>query len=359
MSAANRKNSNHLNQRLYSRRDFMRAAAGSAIVLLVGCRTAGDETSPLLTPAVETPLTTTPRPREVEITPIESFYRQDVYGITEVDVANWELAVDGLVERPVTLNYEQVKARPRAELMRTLECIGNPGGGNQIGNANWAGFWLEDLLAEVGVRPEAVRARFEAADGYVTSVAREFVNRPGVLMAYEMNGEPLNAAHGFPLRIFMPGLYGQKMPKWITRIEFIDDDTHRGYWERKGWSETAVVKTNSQIMVPRAGVQVPPASIELFGVAYAGERQITAVEVGVQSGRHLTWYPADLLTGPSAEVWTQFYFHWQPAEPGSYTLMVRATDEDGFTQSELAGGILEGSFPNGSDKIHHFIVGAG
>src|SRR5688572_21897379 len=106
MPAANEKNPSDLNLRLYSRRDFMKAAAGSAIVLLVGCRTAGDEASPLLTPAVKTSLATTPRPREVEITPVEAFYRQDVYGITEVDVAEWKLIVDGLVERAVTLNYE-------------------------------------------------------------------------------------------------------------------------------------------------------------------------------------------------------------------------------------------------------------
>jgi hypothetical protein len=244
-------------------------------------------------------------------------------------------------------------------MMRTLECIGNPVGGNQIGNAVWAGFWLDELLAEVGVKPEAVRARFEAEDGYETSVARSFIDRPGVLMAYEMNGAPLTPEHGYPLRIFMPGLYGQKMPKWISRIEFINNNDHRGYWEQKGWSEEATVKTNSQIMQPAHIGAVPLAEIEVFGVAYAGDRTITAVEVGVEADDKLNWYPAELLSGPSNQVWTQFYLPWTPPGATSYTLLVRAIDEHGFVQSERASGILQGSYPDGTDKIHSIVIRAG
>jgi DMSO/TMAO reductase YedYZ molybdopterin-dependent catalytic subunit len=343
-----------------SRRRFMQAAGGSAILLLFGCRPAGQNERVTATPAAAGATTPAVRqPREIVITPVEEFYVQYFESTVDVPAEEWSLTVDGLVERPVTLTYDQVQARPRAELTWTLECIGNPVGGNQIGNANWAGFWLADLLAEVGVKAEAKRARFEATDGYETSVWLEWISQPGVLMAYEMNGAPLTAEHGFPLRIFMPGLYGQKMPKWISRIEFISDEEHQGYWENKGWSDVAAVKTNSQIMTPSHIGRVPLAELEIFGVAYAGNRAITKVEVGIEADDTLTWREAELLPGPSNEVWTQFYAYWTPPADTSYTLLVRATDETGFVQTERGRGLLEGSYPDGTDKMHSIVVKAG
>ncbi|RMG88978.1 MAG: molybdopterin-binding oxidoreductase, partial [Chloroflexi bacterium] len=301
-----------------------------------------------------------PIPRNLIITPNDRFYIQQFQGISRVKAEEWQLSIGGLVENPITLTYNDILKRPRAEMMRTLECIGNPVGGNQIGNATWAGFWLNDLLDEVGIKPQAVRARFHAADGYETSVKLEWITQPGVLMAYEMNGEPLPEAHGFPLRIFMPGLYGQKMPKWITHIDFIDDDTHRGYWENKGWSDIASVKTNSQITIPTHIAHLPLTQNEITGIAYAGTRQITRVEIGVEHNDTLTWFEADeYIHGDSPQVWTQFYARWQPPESGSYTLLVRATDETGFTQTERARGLLEGSYPDGTDKIHNIVVMVG
>lgn len=342
-----------------SRRRFLQAAGGSAILLLIGCRTRSEaEQAAQATPM--TPAEAAERQaREVVITPLEEFYVQFFDSVASVAAGTWSLTVDGLVERPVTLTLEEVKARPRAELMRTLECIGNPVGGNQIGNANWAGFWLADLLEEVGVKAEAKRARFEAADGYQTSVWLEWINQPGVLMAYEMDGEALTEQHGFPLRIFMPGLYGQKMPKWITRIEFISDEDHQGYWEQKGWSDVAAVKTNSQIFAPSHISRVPLSELEIYGVAYAGNRAITKVEVGIEVDGDETWLEAELLPGPTNEAWTQFYAYWTPPADTSYTLLVRATDETGFVQTERGRGLLEGAFPDGTDKIHNIVVKAG
>jgi DMSO/TMAO reductase YedYZ molybdopterin-dependent catalytic subunit len=345
-----------------SRRHFLQAAGGSAILLLFGCRPRQTTVQPervTATPTLVGAPAATRQSRELMITSVEEFYVQQFDNKPAVATEEWSLTVDGLVERPLTLSYGDVQARPRAELMRTLECIGNPVGGNQIGNANWAGFWLADLLAEAEVKSEAKRARFEAADGYETSVLLEWITQPGVLMAYEMNGAPLTTEHGFPLRIFMPGLYGQKMPKWITRIEFIDDEDHQGYWEGQGWSDVAAVKTNSQIMTPAHIGRVPLAEVEIYGVAYAGSRTITKVEVGVEADDTLTWREAELLPGPSHEVWTQFYAYWTPPADTSYTLLVRATDDTGFVQTERGRGLLEGSFPDGTDKIHSIVVKAG
>lgn len=276
--------------------------------------------------------------------------------VPAVDLDAWQLIIDGLVERPLQLSFNDIISRPAVTMMRTLECIGNPVGGDQIGNAVWGGIGLDDLLAEAGVQAAAVAARFEAADGYETSVTRDWIEQPGVLLAYEMNGAPLAAEHGYPLRLFMPGLYGQKMPKWISRITFTADDDYLGSWEQQGWSNVARVKTNAQIRTPGHIGQVPFDDVEISGLAYAGDRVITRVEIGIEKGDSLDWFEADLLAGPTPQVWTQFYKIWRPPEPGVYTLLVRATDETGFVQTERAKGILEGAFPDGTDKIHNIVV---
>lgn len=341
----------------WTRRHFLRLAGGATVALLIGCRPASPAAIPTATvPPRPTP---SPPPRQILLTPVSDFYVQQFQSVPQVNAAAWQLTLDGLVNQPMTLDYAAVLSLPRGEWMRTLECIGNPVGGNQIGNAHWAGFWLADLLARVGPQAAAKRVRFEAADGYETSVALDWIMVPDVLMAYEMNGEPLTPAHGFPLRILMPGLYGQKMPKWITRMEFIADAGHLGYWEERGWSNVAAVKTNSQIMSPTHISRLPLTGTLIYGVAYGGNRAITRVEIGIEPARGETvWHEAELLAGPSSQVWTQFYFQWTPAEPTSYTLYVRASDSDGFTQHEIGQGILEGAFPDGSDKIHNIVVQA-
>ena len=278
-------------------------------------------------------------------------------GTPTIALADWQLTIDGLVENPLTLRWADIEARPFVEQMRTLECIGNAVGGNQIGNAVWGGVLLADLLNEVRILDTAVRAKFAAADNYETSVSLDWLNQPETLLAYQMNGEPLPPDHGFPLRLFMPGLYGQKMPKWITHIQFIDDDTHLGTWEKQGWSNIAEVKTNSLMMQPTHIQKVPLTELEIFGVAYAGNRHITQVEVGIEQEGALNWQPVEeLVRGPSDEVWTQFYLPWTPPAAGTYTLLVRATDETGFVQTERARGVLEGAFPDGTDKIHNIVI---
>ena len=341
-----------------SRRQFLQAASGTAVLFLVGCRPqAATETERAAT-AVPTPLATlAPANRSLILTPNDQFYVMETNGTPTVDQDSWRLTIDGLVANPLTLNFADIAARPFIEQMRTLECIGNAVGGNQIGNAVWGGILLTDLLEQAGVLETAVRAQFEAADGYETSVSLEWLNQPGTMLAYQMNGEPLPPQHGYPLRLFMPGLYGQKMPKWITRIQFSDDDSHLGTWEKQGWSNVAEVKTNSQIMLPGHIQKLPLAPLEIFGVAYAGSRAISQVEVGIEQDGELIWQPAaELVAGPSAAVWTQFYLPWTPPALGTYTLLVRATDDTGFVQTERARGILEGAFPDGTDKIHNIVI---
>jgi DMSO/TMAO reductase YedYZ molybdopterin-dependent catalytic subunit len=321
------------------------------MALIVGCSSSGGSA-----PVAEPSTTRDDRargvaPDEIVITPNDEFYLT-FYRESEppVDIESWQLEIDGLVDRPVALSYDDVLALPAVEEMRTLECIGNPIGGDLIGNAVWKGFLLQGLLEDVGIQPEAIRAQFGAVDGYWTSVDLEWITQPGVLMAYEMNGEPLPIEHGFPLRILMPGLYGQKMPKWITNIRFTDKIVE-GFWEGRGWSDIASVQTNSQIWQPR-NLETVAGDVIIYGIAYAAPREIVKVEVGIDGTE---WIEAELLKSPSPLVWTQWSAPWQAA-PGDYGLTVRATDSEGFTQSTDRSGVLDRAFPNGTDAVHNIVL---
>lgn len=353
---------------MLNRRAFLKIAGLSALAAAAGCGpgapTSGANGEP--TPAAGSGGTPAPplgqgrflpAPTQVVITPTNQLYVQSYDRVARVNEADWSLTLDGLAENPLTLSYADVLAMPKVTEIRTLQCIGNPVGGRLVGNVEWGGFLLSDLLERVQVKPEAIRAKFRAADGYETSVDLQWITQPGVMMAYEINGEPLPQEHGYPLRILMPGLYGQKMPKWIERIEFIDN-RFLGYWERNGWSDTADVQTNSIIFQPEnldeatLGETVP-----IYGIAFAGLRNITRVEV--QVGREDTWQEAQLLQGDSSLIWSQWHFDWMADPTGNARIAVRATDEDGFMQSTTGGGLLQGAFPNGTNKVHSILVRVG
>lgn len=328
-----------------TRRAFLKVAGVSGLALMSGCRA---EERP---PAIPLAAPTSRPPTGLWITPTGELFTTSYSSTPRVDPANWQLIVGGLVERPVTLRYADLAAFEKVESTRTLECIGNPVGGPQIGNPRWGGFLAQELWDRVGIRPDAVRARFRSADDYETSVDVRWITQPGVMLVTEINGEPLPSEHGFPLRILMPGLYGQKMPKWLTRIEFVNE-IDLGYWESRGWSDTASVQTNSIIDGPRGLDPLSPGTVPVFGVAFAGLRRITAVDVRIDDG---DWLPASLLQDESPLVWTQWSFDWT-AQRGSHRIAVRATDDTGFVQTSEEGSLPSGAFPDGTDDIHSVVL---
>jgi DMSO/TMAO reductase YedYZ molybdopterin-dependent catalytic subunit len=293
-----------------------------------------------------------PAPTDILITSAADLYEQSYFKIPEVNPDEWSLVIEGLVDRPLKLTFDEIRALPSVEIMRTLTCISNPVGGNLIGNAVWTGTYLQPLLKEVGAKPSAIYAKFEAADGYHTSIDLKFLDEPRSFLAYAMNGEPLTKEHGWPLRLFFPGSYGQKMPKWITRIELIDYE-YEGYWESKGWSNIAQAKTNSIIKQPRRVTTLGMAPVPIWGVAYAGKRDIAKVEIKIGDE---DWRETTLLHGPSNEVWTQWSLTWTPPAPGTYPIQVRAADSTGVTQRDSASGLLDGAFPDGANTIHRIVV---
>lgn len=359
---------------LLTRRRFLLLVSGGTIGILAGCRpdsdtpvptvykVGEDTTDPLLNDSQSIIAGRDPRygritHDETLITDNNVFYVQnygDVPSLTYEDVLNdWELRVDGLVENPMSFTYEEIRELPEVDSMRTLECIGNPVGGTLIGNAVWSGFLFQEILDMVNVRSNALRARFYAADGYYTAVDLRWITQPNVLMATKMNGQLLPHEHGFPLRIFMPGLYGQKMPKWLTRIEFVDFQ-FEGYWEQKGWSDVARVQTNSIIQTPPQQSEIQ-GQVAIQGISFAGTRRITEVEVRIDGDR---WLPATIVEGESPLVWTQWYLRWTPPRSGTYEIEVRATDETNFTQRSDADGALDGAKPSGTNAIHRIVVEA-
>jgi DMSO/TMAO reductase YedYZ molybdopterin-dependent catalytic subunit len=338
-----------------NRRAFLKVAGAAGLALATGCQVSSppsgaDGGAP--TPAAR-PTSAVGPPKEILITPTGELYIQNYDRTPQVDASAWRLHVHGLVDHEATLSLDDIRAFPKTESLRTLECIGNPVGGPLIGNIVWAGMEAAALWEQVGIRPGVLRARFEAEDDYTTSVDLKWITQPGVLLVYELNGQPLPPEHGFPLRILMPGLYGQKMPKWIREIEFIDGP-HLGFWESRGWSDVASVQTNSIIRQPENLARVDVGNVPVYGVAFAGLRTIARVEVRIEDG---DWMEAELLQDPSSLVWTQWSFVW-PSTAGSHKVSVRATDSDGFTQSTEGNSILSSSFPAGTDDIHAIVVTA-
>ncbi|MBX3085719.1 MAG: molybdopterin-dependent oxidoreductase [Anaerolineae bacterium] len=353
------------------RRQFLRLSSLALAGLAAGCRP--DRVAPTVyvpgstrPPPSPTP-TNVPQPTatlappltSVPITPIKDLYVTS-YRLTPKpeELTRWALKIDGLVETPLTLTMEDIHALPAIESMRTLSCISNPVGGSLIGNIVWTGIDFATIVERIGIKAEAAYVNFEAADGYFTSVALKWLTQPDVMLAYLANGEALPPEHGYPLRILIPGLYGQKQPKWITRITFSDKEK-LGYWEQefRGWSNVATVNTISQIREPAKNISFT-APIRLTGMAFSGLEAITKVEIAIRTdpNEQRVWQPVVLIAPPSPLVWTWWTHVWSPPTPALYRIAVRATDSTGFTQAHEARGTFAGAFPDGSDAIHEVLL---
>jgi len=304
------------------------------------------------------PVRLTAPPEPGRITPTDKFYVLK-YSPTlpAADLSLWGVQVAGLVERTLTLTWADVQARPQIEAMRTLECISNPAGGGLIGNATWQGISLRDLLNEADLQPAARFVTFEGQDEYFTTVPLERALDERALLVHRMNGQPLLPEHGFPLRVLLVGVYGQKQPKWISRL-VVSDQNEQGTWEQKGWSNTAAIKVNSRIEAPEHDAQLKQGQRALIaGMAFAGPSGVRHVEVSTDQGQ--SWSEATLVPGPAPfekTSWTGWYTGWTPAQTGRHLIQARATDGDGNQQSDEKQGILEGVFPEGTSAMHQIQV---
>ncbi|MEX0991223.1 MAG: molybdopterin-dependent oxidoreductase [Actinomycetota bacterium] len=265
-----------------------------------------------------------------EITPLADFYVVNEEIIRpDIDPATWRLSIRGLVGHPVELTHDDLLSMPAVERYQTLECISNPVGGDIMSTQRWTGVPLARLLERTGgMTEDAVEVVFRSVGGYSDSMPVEQALDEETLIAIGMGGNVLPRAHGFPARLLGVGTFGMKNPKWLGEIEVVGDP-YDGYWERRGWTKEAIVRTMSRIDTPRDGEEVA-GRVVIAGVAFAGDRGISAVEVSADGG--VTWNPAQLKTALSPLTWRLWRFDWEPTAPGDGALAVRATDGTGAVQ---------------------------
>ena len=279
-----------------------------------------------------------------QITPLASFYVVDEEIIDpDIDPSAWRLAVAGRVGTPLHLTIRDLEALPLVERYQTLECISNPIGGNLMSTALWTGVPLAEILTRATPAPESAEVVFTCAGGYTESLPFAIAMDPTTLVVIGMDGHVLPRAHGYPARILSVGTYGMKNPKWLERIDLVARP-YEGYWEQRGWSKLASVQTFSRIDTPLQG-EVVTGPVQVAGVAFAGARGISRVEVSADAGS--TWSAADLRTPLSPYTWVQ----WRstvPAGRGRTVLVVRATDGDGRLQARS----VRPEHPSGATGYH-------
>ncbi len=271
--------------------------------------------------------------------PNEDFYRIDTaLLVPQVDPEGWTLEVRGRVDRPFSLSYAELMTMPQIEADVTLSCVSNEVGGGLVGNARWQGVPLSALLQRAGVQRGATQVLGRSVDGFTAGFpTRVALDGRDAMVAVAMNGEPLPAAHGFPARLVVPGLYGYvSATKWLSAIELTRFDEVDGYWIPRGWAKEAPIKTQSRIDV--ASRQV------IAGVAWAPTRGIERVEVRIDSG---PWWEATLAAQLSVDCWRQWFMPWDMT-PGRYVIAVRATDGTGETQTAERTDVA----PNGASGHH-------
>jgi DMSO/TMAO reductase YedYZ molybdopterin-dependent catalytic subunit len=282
-----------------------------------------------------------------EITPVGSFYVVSKnFADPVVDAQGWSLNVGGSVQKPLRLSLSELRALTPVTEYVTMECISNLVGGEQMSTGSFTGVPLRDLLAMASPRSDGSWAAFTARDGYTESIPMSVVQgAPEIIVAYELNGAPLPVGHGFPARMIIPGHYGMKGPKWLDRIDLVSHESG-GYWEQQGWDHNAVVKTTSRIDVPREADLVKVGPVSVAGVAFAGTRGISQVELSTDGGS--TWSSAPFKAPLSPLTWVLWTFDWTPTKEGAYRLMVRATDGMGAAQDSRGAA----SYPSGASGYH-------
>jgi len=285
------------------------------------------------------------------VTSQDDFYRIDTaLAIPQVLPEEWELRIHGMVDEELTLTYDDLVGRGLTEHWLTLCCVSNEVGGDLISNAWFAGVRTAELLAEVGVSPDADAVKSTSADGWTcgTPLAALTDDRDA-LFAVAMNGEPLTPEHGFPVRMVVPGLYGYvSATKWVVDLEVTRFDDFRAFWTERGWSAEGPVKTQSRIDVPGDGDDLSVGEVAIGGVAWAQHTGVAAVEVRVDEG---DWVAAKLGADGSIDSWRQWSYVWDATE-GDHTLQVRATDASGYTQTGDEADVV----PDGATGWHTISV---
>jgi DMSO/TMAO reductase YedYZ molybdopterin-dependent catalytic subunit len=288
------------------------------------------------------------------ITSNNNFYRVDTaIVLPQIDPSTWQLRIHGMVNREITITFDELLKRPLIEDYVTLCCVSDPVGGPYIGNALWLGASLASLLREAGIKAGADQLMCTSVDGFTSGTPVQTVmDGRDALLAVAMNGQPLPVAHGFPVRMVVPGLYGYVSAcKWLTDINVTTFASNVAYWSHQGWAQQAPIKTESRIDVPTGTNQLSPGRTAVAGVAWAQHKGIEAVEVRVDQG---PWNQARLAAVPDLDTWRQWVWEWD-ATSGNHMIEARATDKTGYTQTAVQAQPV----PNGASGYPSVTVTVG
>ncbi|MDP9364481.1 MAG: molybdopterin-dependent oxidoreductase [Chloroflexota bacterium] len=301
-----------------------------------------------------------------DIEPITPIVPEDrFYSVTknvvdpDVSTSFWRLQVDGLVDGPRLYSFDDLVAMPATDQETTLMCISNAIGSGLFSNALWRGVPMRDLLATARPRDGAVEVLMHATDGYTDTIPFAKAMDPTTLVVYEMNGRPLPRRHGYPVRVVVPGWFGEKNMKWVTRLEVVDHDA-KGFYEQQGWGPNFIHPTRSDIFAPRwrrgggRDAFVEPFRLNqtatVRGRAFAGDRGVTKVEFSADDGQ--TWREARIDYPGTRLTWVFWSVEWRPPAPGEYRLLSRATDGTGTLQPPDERGIV----PQGATGYHRVVA---
>jgi DMSO/TMAO reductase YedYZ molybdopterin-dependent catalytic subunit len=281
-------------------------------------------------------------------TSIDKFYRVDIALVTpSIDAENWSLTIDGMVDKPVTLSYDDLIKMPLIERDITLTCVSNEVGGPYVGNARWLGVPFSEIIKMVGVKEGVEQVYSYSEDGgYTCSTPYQAVSDGrDAMIVVGMNGEVLPDKNGFPARMLVPGLFGfVSATKWLKRIEFTTYADRSAYWTDRKWATDAPILTQSRIDVPKSLETLPKNKQVLAGVAWAQHRGIEKVEIRFDGGE---WQPTKLAVDAGVDMWRQWsYVYDGPA--GRHSAQVRATDVSGEVQPESRTKV----FPSGARGWH-------
>lgn len=281
------------------------------------------------------------------ITPNRDFYRVDTaLSVPSVDLDSWRLRVHGMVDRELDLGFADLARFPRVTRTITMTCVSNEVGGPYISTAEFTGVPIRDVLLAAGVRPGAEQVFSTSADGFTAGTPTDALLEAerGALLAFGMNGEPLPARHGYPVRMVTPGLYGYvSATKWLTDLE-LTTFAKPAYWIERGWGQRGPIKLQSRIDRPSGFAKVPAGRNAVAGIAWAQTIGIDAVEVRVDGG---PWLPAQLSTEVNDQTWRMWRADVDLA-PGGHTVECRATDRNGQVQTPRRASVL----PDGATGWH-------
>jgi DMSO/TMAO reductase YedYZ molybdopterin-dependent catalytic subunit len=285
------------------------------------------------------------------ITPNKEFYDVTKNSVDpQPDLSLWRVEVVGSVTNPKTYSLEEIEAMSSVFQETTLECISNRVGGGLISNAVWKGVPLQQVIQASHPKSEVVQVVFHGADAYADDVSIELAMRPTTILAYRMNGDPLPMRHGFPLRMIVPGMVGEKSVKWLTRIE-LRDSAAKQFYEKQGWGPRFEINSTTRIDAPTSHQSLSlNTPINVRGIAFGGARGIRDVEVSTDDGA--TWNPAEITYRSSPLAWVQWKYEWRPKDAGAYHLVVRAIDGTGVLQS----GVDKPAGPEPATGYHRLIV---